>query len=257
MKTQYLLLSALLLLTGSTVHAQSENEPTVVEKKQLEGDVNGDGVVDSKDLKALDKIYRKSQESVISGMSRKLETKGYKGFFDLGTGLGLDKYDDQIGVDAVVVNGYQFNSYLFAGAGIGYMFFKGTATGSTDFNGGFPVFADVRLTPLKTTVTPLLELRMGGIFGDYSGLYLQPSVGIRIGFAGNMGLTLKLSYQNLHYPNGEEFKHNYDAWGTYTATATYEGYTATASAPIYQNWTVYEDRGKDWGSVWFQIGMDW
>lgn len=255
MKEKVLLLAFATLLVSNT-YAQIENTNQETTKQQIEGDINGDGVVDDKDINALDKLYNKGLSTIKKNMDM-TPKKGYKGFVDLGTALGLDKYDDQIGVDAIVVNGYQFNPYVFAGAGVGYLCFMGSDKGSTDFNYGIPVFADVRVTPLKTKVTPLIELRAGAVFGDFSGLYLQPSVGIRIGLSSKMGLTLKLAYQSLHYDKGNEFKHNYDGWGKYTTSATVGTVTVTGSTDIYQNWTVIEDRGKTWQSVWFQIGFDW
>ena len=245
------------MLASANVYAQQENESTSAKATQLEGDINGDGVVDSRDLAALQKIQQKAQAEINKHMSKKLDRRGYKGFVEWGTGFGLGNYDDQFGFDFAVVNGYQFNPYVFAGAGVGYMGFIGTAKGSTDYNGGVPLFADVRATPLHKSVTPLVELRIGGIFGDFSGFYIQPSAGVRFGLSERMGMTLKLAYQNVDYPDGNNFKHNYNGWGTYTASAWGSWGSVSSSTRVYQNWTKYEDRGTSWGSLWLQIGFDW
>lgn len=57
------------------------------------------------------------------------------------------------GIDFSVINGITYKSKLFAGLGIGYMNFKGTS--------GISAFTDVEYLPLRTRLTPLVNLKLG------------------------------------------------------------------------------------------------
>ena len=91
--------------------------------------------------------------------SRKIET-GYLGFqytmvqVEAGPnwkGYNLNK--EQNGIDVNLINGIQFKNKLFAGIGLGYVNFDGI--------NGISVFSDFEYLPLKTKLTPLINLKIG------------------------------------------------------------------------------------------------
>ncbi len=65
---------------------------------------------------------------------------------------GYNLYEEN-GIDFNVVNGIEFKNKLFAGIGIGYLNFEGI--------NGFSVFTDFEYLPLKTRLTPLINLKIG------------------------------------------------------------------------------------------------
>ncbi len=57
------------------------------------------------------------------------------------------------GFDFNIINGFDFNNKLFAGIGLGYLNFEGV--------NGLSVFSDFEYLPLKTRLTPLINLKIG------------------------------------------------------------------------------------------------
>jgi len=65
---------------------------------------------------------------------------------------GYNLYEEN-GIDFNIVNGIYFKKKLFAGIGIGYLNFEGI--------NGLSVFTDFEYLPLKTRLTPLMNLKIG------------------------------------------------------------------------------------------------
>ena len=61
--------------------------------------------------------------------------------------------DEENGVDFSIINGIDFNNKIFTGIGIGYLNFE-------EIN-GISVFSDFEYLPLKTRLTPLINLKIG------------------------------------------------------------------------------------------------
>jgi hypothetical protein len=61
--------------------------------------------------------------------------------------------DEENGIDFNIVNGVDFKNKLFAGIGIGYLNFEGV--------NGLSVFSDFEYIPLKTRLSPLINLKIG------------------------------------------------------------------------------------------------
>ena len=81
------------------------------------------------------------------------------------------------------------NKKVFAGFGIGYMNFEGT--------NGVSVFADFEYLPMKTRMTPLLNLKLGysHIWNQYEGgtetILTEFGIGINYKLTKKYGLFLK------------------------------------------------------------------
>jgi hypothetical protein len=89
--------------------------------------------------------------------------------------------DEENGIDFNIVNSIDFKNKLFAGIGIGYLNFEGI--------NGISVFSDFEYLPLKTRLTPLINLRIG-----YSHIWNQyeNGTGTLLGEFG-LGLNLRLT----------------------------------------------------------------
>ena len=60
---------------------------------------------------------------------------------------------EENGIDLNVINGFDFNKKLFAGIGLGYLNYEGV--------NGLSIFSDFEYLPLKTRLTPLINLKIG------------------------------------------------------------------------------------------------
>ncbi|MEN6456359.1 MAG: hypothetical protein ABFD10_19060 [Prolixibacteraceae bacterium] len=64
---------------------------------------------------------------------------------------GYNLYEEN-GIDFNLINGFKFNR-IYAGAGLGYLNFEGV--------NGLSLFSDFEYMPLKTRLTPLINLKIG------------------------------------------------------------------------------------------------
>lgn len=107
--------------------------------------------------------------------------KGYSGSVEFAYGIGIHDYwvADPSRINITTVHGYQFNPYLFVGAGIGVKYWLDYETIS------LPIFADVRGSiPLGSSPVALFaDFRVGYSPVDLYGVYVAPSIGVRLGRA--------------------------------------------------------------------------
>ncbi|OQC38319.1 MAG: hypothetical protein BWX63_00419 [Bacteroidetes bacterium ADurb.Bin041] len=93
---------------------------------------------------------------------------------------GYNLYE-QNGIDFNIVNGIDFENKLFVGIGIGYLNFEGI--------NGFYAFTDFEYLPLKTKLTPLVNLKIG-----YSHIWNQYENGTGTGLVElSTGLNYRLT----------------------------------------------------------------
>ena len=123
--------------------------------------------------------------------------RGYKGFIDFGyaQNIGLNGVANEIsGYDSNKIywstsHGYQFNPYVFVGAGVSLDCYT-AKTWCT-----IPIFANVRVTPLVSKITPFIDVKGGYNFVGYmKGVYFAPSIGCRFGLTRKVGLNVGLGY---------------------------------------------------------------
>lgn len=89
--------------------------------------------------------------------------------------------DEENGIDFNIINGFDFKNKLFAGIGLGYLNFEGV--------NGFSIFSDFDYLPLKTRLTPLINLKIG-----YSHIWNQYESGTGTGLGELcLGLTFRLT----------------------------------------------------------------
>ena len=113
---------------------------------------------------------------------------GIKGFVEGGYTIGAGLYGEQR-VSFMATVGCQFNPYFFVGIGSGENYF-----GDSKLY-GIPFFADIRLNLQKTSISPLLDLKIGYSIADVKGFFLSPSVGCRFGYSNNTAFTFSIGYE--------------------------------------------------------------
>ncbi len=117
----------------------------------------------------------------------KTNNVGYNGFFDFGYVFNINNYNaDRL--ELSTSHGYQFNPYVYLGAGIGFDYYTEADQIS------IPIFANIRVTPLDNSITPFVDAKIGYTAGDISGFYFSPSIGCRFGLSHNVGLNIGLGY---------------------------------------------------------------
>lgn len=97
----------------------------------------------------------------------------------------------QNGIDFNIINGIDFKNKLFAGIGVGYLNFEGI--------NGFSAFTDFEYLPLKTRLSPLVNLKIG-----YSHIWNQYENGTGTGLGElTIGLNYKLTERiNIYTKSG-------------------------------------------------------
>jgi hypothetical protein len=89
--------------------------------------------------------------------------------------------EEENGINLNIINGFDFNNKLFAGVGLGYLNFEGI--------NGFSIFSDFEYLPLKTRLTPLINIKIG-----YSHIWNQYENGTGTGLGEVcLGLNFRLT----------------------------------------------------------------
>lgn len=115
------------------------------------------------------------------------------------------------GYDAIF--GYQFNSHLQLGGGIGLRAFSDEVRGD---GFGVPLYADFKVNFLKTKVTPFFDLKAGSLITSDPTFYFSPSVGVKIHFSKARALSISTGvawaecdyYDYYGYYIGDEYYYN-------------------------------------------------
>lgn len=120
---------------------------------------------------------------------------GYRSFYDLGVNIstgGVSRTNFEVSTS----QGYQIvPTYFYIGTGAGFQAFF-----NADGACGFPVFVNMRSNFSSGAISPFLDLKVGYVsvtnsnLYDSGGLYLCPSVGLRIKLSNTVGLNLRAGY---------------------------------------------------------------
>jgi len=135
--------------------------------------------------------------------TQRVFTRGYKGFAELGMDAGTG-----ISAGIYTSHGYQFNPYLYTGAGIG---FNGIFIDGDELY--FPLFAECRvnlLNPNRFRNTPFAGVQIGGlVIEDTIGFYGHLFFGYRFPFrsAGKSAFTYSLGYQFIYDDYDDDYFH--------------------------------------------------
>lgn len=128
------------------------------------------------------KITKEKNNRVEDVNDKKIKS-GPKLIADFG-GVFLDDYGR---IEVSATYGYQFNSYLYLGGGLGlgYEFTNDLV---------LPLFVELRYTPLKKKITPYIDVKYGvDAISGYS--FFTPMIGCRVGMSENKGLNLGVGFE--------------------------------------------------------------
>ena len=112
---------------------------------------------------------------------------GYKGFVEFGGAVGVGVNGDGI-ISFSTSHGYQFNPYVFLGAGIGF-----------DYHFGWgiffmPIYADVRAYVPYSRVSPIFGVKLGYSPVDGQGLYFNPNLGVNVKLKRSLALDFTVGF---------------------------------------------------------------
>ena len=134
--------------------------------------------------------------------------RGYKGFIDFGysQNVGMDGVANEIsGYDSNKIfwstsHGYQFNPYLYLGAGVAANYYFDAECF------GLPFFAHVRGNILNNKISPYVDFRIGySPLEDVRGFYMAPSIGCKIySFNVSLGYVMQ-KITDSYYDISENF----------------------------------------------------
>lgn len=128
--------------------------------------------------------------------------KGYHGFADAGYCLYLSQLDPAT-FEVTTSHGYQFNPYIFLGAGTGFNFTgkakHGNISGNPylkrDAKVDIPIFFNARANFTQTKFSPFVDARIGSYVNNDGGIYANVAIGGRYAIGDNIGLSLSIGYE--------------------------------------------------------------
>ena len=138
---------------------------------------------------------------------------GYKGFIDVGYSLGVGDYEFGR-FEVNTSQGYQFNPYIFLGAGAGLHFMSSYETKGMDIpldvrdsQVDIPVFANIRCNFSKKKVSPFVDVKGGTYVTNNGGLYVNASAGCRFAINEKQAVSFAIGYasEKLEFESFDRF----------------------------------------------------
>lgn len=124
----------------------------------------------------------------------------YRGYVDTGYSIGVGNYEFGR-FEVNTSHGYQFNPYLFLGAGMGFHFMSSYETSSMDIpldvrdsQVDIPVFANIRCNFSKKKVAPFVDVKGGTYVTNNGCLYVNASVGCRVAVNEKQAVNIAVGY---------------------------------------------------------------
>jgi hypothetical protein len=167
-------------------------------------------------------VSHRYKQAVREGFYKELNNasgleEGYHGFVDFGYTLGVGDYEFGR-FEINTTHGYQFNSHLFVGGGLGFHLMSEYDT--PDMNIALdhrkkqldiPVYGDVRWTIINQKVTPFIDGKIGYYVTNRGGLYGNLAVGCRVSLYNGHGINFSIGYshEKLEFETFDHFKSQY------------------------------------------------
>lgn len=125
-----------------------------------------------------------------------INSKCYRGSAELGYSIGAIHYPKINRFEINTSHGYQFNPYLYLGAGAGLHFYStfDGALYSRSKKVDVPLFGHIKANFTKTRVSPYAEVKLGYHITVNSGLYAFAGLGCRFATVKKQGVNLSLGY---------------------------------------------------------------
>lgn len=133
---------------------------------------------------------------------------GYQGYLEYGNSWHV--FDKQIPntINMSTTHGFFFNSHMYMGIGIGF--------DACSEIGLFPIYANLRYVMLnKTTISPILSLRMGSYISEKVGAYGDLALGVRFASKRDFAVSLTVAatyYDKLTYSIWEDHQNENGDW---------------------------------------------
>lgn len=137
----------------------------------------------------------------------------YRGFVDLGYSVGIGDYKFNR-FEISTSQGYQFNPYIFLGAGVGFHFMPYYETPDMSLPNevrdrliDIPLFVNLHLNFTKTRVTPFVDAKGGVYVTNNGGVYANVSGGCRIAINEKKAVSLSVgyTYEELQFEKFDRF----------------------------------------------------
>lgn len=151
--------------------------------------------------------------TILCAKAQNISKNCYRGYVDAGYSVGIGDYDFGR-FEVNTSHGYQFNPYLFIGAGTGLHFMSSYKTKDMDIpldirdsKVDIPVFANIRCNLLKKKVSPFVDIKGGTYVTNDGGLYVNASAGCRISINEKQAINLSVGYaiEKLQFETFDSF----------------------------------------------------
>lgn len=195
-----LLLFAILLFSTVSLFAQNYREAVYLKNGSIIKGViieqvpdaslkiqTSDGSLFVYKMSEVEKITKEVVEASRLEQFNKKSARGYRGFVETGYSIGTGDYSvDRL--EIFTTHGYQFNPYIFLGAGLGMSYFNNSDRVTV------PIYTDFRVNFTKNKITPFGEVKLGYSSGDVEGSFFSTDLGVRFGLVGKKAINVKLGY---------------------------------------------------------------
>lgn len=164
----------------------------------------------------MDEIQKIVKEKATDVKSSTKETsglrRGYLGMINLGYGFGVGK--ESKGIDFAkfdLINGYQFNPFLYAGFGTGIKYYFH----ESQFSSVIPMFADIRAHFTDYIISPFLAIDLGYSLEETTkfhglGFMINPSIGATFKTGRTVAVNFGIGYLLQKYQDGRVNSINLD-----------------------------------------------
>lgn len=117
-------------------------------------------------------------------------------FFDANYVVGINGWNKQLPA-LQTYHGYQFNSWLYAGAGLTLDWVTNSSRHDTS---SANLFLDLRSDLLRKKVSPFVDVKCGYTILGVQGLYFNPNIGCRISLNNRNGINISVGYVSRYRP---------------------------------------------------------
>lgn len=166
-------LSLKIKTSDGNLFTYSINEVERVEKEQITDE-------------SIDRKAKHRQQNTLRGRTTKQKTRGYRGFVDFGY---IESNSGSSSIEANTTHGYQFNSFIFLGGGVGIDY------GIDDDMVSMPIYSDFKVNFCRLKNTPFFDLKYGFIVSDKPGLYIAPALGVRFSLQNKKAVDIRVGYR--------------------------------------------------------------
>lgn len=126
------------------------------------------------------------------------QERGYRAHVEFGPAMTISGMEKTAFGGAIYTShGYQFCPEFFVGGGVGAFGFLENEDGEPGGIGGTPLYLNLQSYLTNGKVAPFVDLKIGYALFDYDGLYLAPTVGVRVVRKEWMALRVGLNYSRI------------------------------------------------------------